>query len=172
MGRVAALAVLFVAGCSQALDWREVQIADTELVVRFPCHPARFERTVEVAGRPLRLGLTSCDANGVTYGLATAEVGDPAQVDAVLAALADAARGGIAAGEPAATGLSFPGVTPYRGNVRVRLVGRRTDGQAVDEAVDVFARGTRVYQATTIGSPLTAAADEPFHAGLRFRGLQ
>jgi hypothetical protein len=163
---------LLLCGCSPNLDWREVPIVDTDLVARFPCHPARFERRVEVAGQALELGLSSCDVDGITYGLATADVGDPARVDAVLAALADSSRRGIAAAEPVPVPLSFPGVTPYRGNVSLRLTGRRPDGHAVEEAVDLFARGARVYQATAIGSPLPASAVEPFHAGLRFNGLR
>ena len=49
-----------------------------------------------VAGVPLKLFMLSCEAGGVTYGVATAEVGDPARVDAVLFALRD----GAAAADP------------------------------------------------------------------------
>jgi hypothetical protein len=148
-----------------------VPVPGSELVGAFPCHPSRQERRVELVGRPVLLSLLSCDQGGVTYGLATADVEDPARVDAVLTAMAEAARHGIGAREPAPVPLSFAGVTPYRGNATLRLSGQRTDGRPVEEAIDLFARGTRVFQATAIGTTLPDPAVQPFHAGLHFRGV-
>jgi hypothetical protein len=148
-----------------------VPLPDTALVGRFPCHPTRQERRIEVGGRPLTLLLLSCEKGDVVYGLATADVEDPAQVDPVLSLLAESARHGIGAVDPPAVPFAVPGVTPYRGNVSLRLEGHRPDGRPIQESVDVFARGTRVFQATAIGSTLAEPAVQPFHAGLRFRGI-
>lgn len=161
-----------LAACSPAMDWREVDVGDTALVGRVPCHPSRFERRVEVAGRPLKIFLLSCEQAGVTYGLSTAEVEDPARVDEVLAALAQASARGIGATDPDRIPFTIAGVTPYQGDASLRLRGRGPDGRPVEEAIDLFARGTRVFQATAIGSQLAPEVVGPFHEGLHFRGLR
>ena len=71
-------------GVQPGFDWRSVPLPDTQLVAELPCRPGRFQRDVTVAGTPLKLFMLSCEAGGVTYGVATAEVGDPPRVDAVL----------------------------------------------------------------------------------------
>lgn len=157
-----------LAGCSPALEWRDVRLPDTALVAQLPCKPGRFGRAVEVAGRPLQLFMLSCEAGGVTYGVATAEVGDPAQVPAVLDGLASAAVSALHAAEPRFAPLDLAGATPFAENVSARLLGVRPDGQAVEESIRVFARGTRVFQASAIGATLPDPAVQPFHEGLRF----
>ena len=164
-------AALLLAACSPALDWREVPLAGTDLLGRFPCHPSHVVRNVELMGRQQQFALTSCDAGGVTYGIITTDVEDPTRVDAALTTLAEAARRSVGASNATIVPLAFAGVTPYRGDIRMRLSGRRGDGQGVEESISLFARGTRVFQATAIGPALPPAAVEPFHAGLRFRDL-
>lgn len=123
---------------------------------------------LDLMGAAKQFALTSCDADGVTYGIVTTDVEDPARVEEVLTALAEASRRSIGSQAPAATPMSLPGVTPYRGNVRMKLVGRRADGETVEEAIALFARGTRVYQATAIGRTLPPSAVAPFLDGLHF----
>jgi len=166
--RAAAGLAAGLVACSPTLDWRTVEVDATDLQAAFPCQPSRFERPVQVAGRPLALFLLSCEAGDATYGLATAEVDDPARVDDVLAALAAAARQGIGAGAAASSPFAPAGTTPYRGNVSLLLTGRRPGGGPVQEALSVFARGTRVFQATVIATRLDEPAVAPFRDGLRF----
>jgi hypothetical protein len=150
------------------LEWRDVRLPDTPLVAQLPCKPGRFGREVEVGGRPLQLFMLSCEAGGVTYGVATAEVGDPALVPAVLGGLASAAVAALHAAEPRFTPLALAGATPFAENVSARLRGMRPDGAAVEESIRVFARGTRVFQASAIGATLPDPALQPFQDGLRF----
>jgi hypothetical protein len=163
-----AAAGAWLAGCSPALEWREVQLPDTALVFQLPCKPGRFGREVRVAGRALQLFMLSCEAAGVTYGVATADVGDPGQVPEVLDGLARAAESALGARAPHFAHFELPGATPFDGNVSARLHGNRPDGQGVEESIRVFARGTRVFQASAIGAALPAAAVQPFEDGLRF----
>jgi len=155
-------------GCSPTLDWRSVPLPGTALVAELPCRPGRFQRDVTVAGVPLQLYMLSCEAGGVTYGVATAEVGDPARVDAVLHALRDGAAAAIRSTDPGPGALNLRGVTPFPGNSSAHLHGRRPDGEEVDEAIRVFGRGTRVFQASAIGARLPESALRPFEDGLRF----
>src|SRR3954447_14880904 len=91
--------LLLLGGCAPALDWRSVPLPDTELIAELPCRPGRFERQAMVAGTSLKLFMLSCQAGGVTYGVATAEVGDVTRVDAVLHSLVLGAEAAIGAGE-------------------------------------------------------------------------
>jgi len=162
----AALSVL--QACSPTFDWRSVRLPDIPLVTELPCRPARFQREVTVAGVPLQLFMLSCEAGGVTYGVATAEVSDPAKVDPVLFALRDSAAAAIRSADSTAGALNPGGITPFPGNTSAHLHGRRPDGATIEEAVRVFARGTRVYQASAVGASLPDAALRPFEEGLRF----
>lgn len=154
--------------CSPTFDWRSVPLPDTQLVAELPCRPSRFQRDVTLAGAPLQLFMLSCETGGVTYGVATAEVGDPARVDAVLFGLRDSAAAAIRSADSTAGALNLDGVTPFSGNTSAHLHGRRPDGEPIEEAVRVFARGTRVYQASAVGASLPDAAVRPFEEGLRF----
>lgn len=147
-------------------------IAGTDLVGHFPCHPTRVERTVDVAGRPLALALTSCDQAGVAYGVATGDVEDPTRVEAVLSELAESARAGVRASSAATGPTALAGETPYRGNLRMRLAGQGADGRPIEESVALFARGTRVFQVTAAGAALPEPAARPFEEGLRFKGFR
>lgn len=167
-GLIAAMAMGASLGCSPTLDWRSVVLPDTQLVTELPCRPARFQRDVTVAGVPLKLFMLSCEAAGVTYGVATAEVGDPARVDAVLFALRDSAATAIRSSEVAPGALNMRGVTPFSGNSSATLHGQRPDGEKIEESIRVFARGTRVFQASAVGVTLPAAALGPFEDGLHF----
>ena len=134
-------AVVALAGCSPTFDWHRVPLPGTQLVAELPCRPGRFQRDVVVAGVPLQLYMLSCEAGGVTYGVATAEVGDPARVDAVLHALRDSAAAAIRSADFPPGALNMRGVTPFSGNSSAHLHGRRPDGEEVEEAIRVCGRG-------------------------------
>ena len=161
-------ALLALAGCGPTFDWRSVPLPDTQLVAELPCRPGRFQRDITVAGTPLKLFMLSCEAGGVTYGVATADVGDPARVETVLRALRASAAAAIRSADSPAGALNMPGVTPFSGNSSAHLHGQRPDGETVEEAIRVFGRGTRVFQASAVGASLPEAAVKPFEDGLRF----
>ena len=162
------VALLGIAACTPTWDWRSVPLPGTQLVADLPCRPSRFQRDVTVAGVPLKLFMLSCESGGVTYGVATADVVDPARVDGVLFALRDSAVAAIRSSGSPAGALNLPGMTPFNGNYSAHLHGQRPDGATVDEAIRVFARGTRVFQASAVGATLPEAALKPFEDGLRF----
>jgi hypothetical protein len=167
--RIACAGVLAaLAACSPVLDWRSVPVPDTELVAQLPCRPGRFERTVAVGEASLRMFMLSCEAAGVTYGVATAEVPDPTRIETVLVDLATSARRAIRA-DGDLVEWRPAGATPFRGSASGLLRGTRPDGVHVDEAIHVFGRGTRVFEATAIGAHLNEAATRPFEEGLRFQ---
>jgi hypothetical protein len=154
--------------CTPTYDWRSVPLPGTELRAELPCRPSRFQRDVTLSGVRLELFMLSCEAGGVTYGVASADVGDPARVDAVLLALRSSAGSALRSAERKVAALNMDGATPFPGNCSVHLHGQRPDGRTIDEVVRIFARGTRVYQASAVGPTLPAGALKPFEDGLRF----
>ncbi len=164
------LTVALLAGCSPALDWREVRPAHSPVQLLMPCKPAAQERRVSLAGQPVRLTLHACTAGGQTWGLAFADVVEPARVGPALVELGASAAGNI--GAPAAAGagpLQVPGATPHADSRRWRLQGTRPDGKPVQMQLAVFAHGTQVFQATALGEQLPDDAADTFFDALRMR---
>jgi hypothetical protein len=162
---LAAGAVLL--GCAPALDWRETRPDGSALQMQFPCRPTTQRRDVPMAGTRVNLALHACAAGGQTWGLAVADVVEPARVGPALAELAAAAASNLGASAPQSMTLKVPGATPNDASVRLRLRGRLPDGQAAQMQVAVFARGTQVFQATVLGNTLADEAAETFFASLR-----
>ena len=163
---VTALAATQLAGCSPALNWRQVRPEGWGLVATLPCRPDQQERAVSLAGAPVVLGMWVCSADGHTFALASADMGDPGRVAPALQALTQAAqaniRGRIDAEQPAAV----VGMTPHAASVLRRLSGQLPDGQPVHEQVLVFANGLRVFQATVVGPIVSEAQAGPFFESL------
>jgi hypothetical protein len=165
--RAIPLAALLLAACSPALDWRELRPEDSGAVVMFPCRPASHARQVRLAGAEVRLTLHACSADEATWALAFADLADPARVGPALDELWRSAAANIAARETHELPLVVPGATPNPGAGRLALAGQRADGAPVQEQVAVFAKGTRVYQATVIAPVLPAEGLEIFFGGLK-----
>ncbi len=170
VARGACLAALVVClgACSPPLDWRDVRPDGTALKLQFPCRPDRQQRTLKLAGVPVRLSLQACSAGGRTWGLGVADVGDPARVEAALGELRAAAAANVGAPVPALEPLSLPGATPHAGAGRARLQGRAPDGTPVHMELAFFARGTLVFQASALGSSPAADPVQIFFGALGF----
>lgn len=153
--------------CAPALDWREVRPAGAGIAMLFPCKPDSHARQVKLGPDSVRLELHACTAAGATWALAFAELGDPARVGPALVELRLAAARNLAASEPQVLGLKVEGATPNPASQRVQFQGRMPDGRVVIEQVAVFAKGTRVYQATALGDKLDADATDSFFGNLR-----
>ena len=140
---------LLLMGCSPALNWRSVPLPEAALTITLPCKPDHATRPVELAGSPVELSMTGCDADGATFAVSHAALADPAQVGAALthwraAALANLGQG--AAASAVDTPSAPPGVLPVPQSVRTAVQGQRADGTAV------FAQG--VWFARTVGPQL------------------
>lgn len=159
---------LVLAGCAPTLDWREVRVGAAESVSLFPCKPAAHAREVSLGQQRVKLTLHACQAGGATWGLAWADVTDPAQVAPALRALLESARANLGEARVQARPFNAKGQTPHPAAGRWALQGRYPDGQAVSGHVAVFSRGTVVFQATVLGVADPSEPADTFLAGLRF----
>lgn len=164
-------AYMLLAACSPSLNWRQMRPEGAPLLTLFPCNPSGPTRSVPLAGAPAAVTVLSCDAQGMTFGLTFADVGEPARVGPALEALAAVAAGNVGASAPAAPASAVvPGATPNPRAGRLSLAGRRPDGGAIQVRLMLFAHGTQVFQATVLGSQLDEEAVDTFFGALQVGG--
>jgi hypothetical protein len=161
-------AVAALAACAPALDWREVRVGAAESVALFPCKPAAHARELPLAGQLVKLTLHACQAAEATWGLAWADMGDPARVPAALQALQEGARVNLGDAKAQARPHVVKGQTPQPDSGRWNLEGRYPDGRPVTGQVAVFSRGTVVFQATVLGVTPASEAAEAYFTALKF----
>ena len=147
---LAAVAVL--SACSPALDWRDVQPQGLNILLTFPCKPERIAKDVRLAGESVRMSMTGCVSDGMTFALAHAHFRTPDRTASGLAQLHQAAvanvRGRVTASAPVAFANIDPGLPDARD---LRIDGQAPDGKAVRERVVLFAQGSDIYQLTALG---------------------
>jgi hypothetical protein len=153
--------------CAPALDWRDVRVSEGQVTALFPCKPDQHARTVRLGSQSVRLSLYACTAAGSTWGLAVADVLDPALVENALAELRRSAMKNLDATQARPMKLQIVGATPNAQSARIEIHGRLPDGRAVTEQVALFAKGTQVFQVTALGEKLAADAADVFFEGLR-----
>ncbi len=165
------MAAAVVAGCAPALDWREVRVEGTELVALFPCKPVAQAKQLVLAGTGVQLTLLACGAGQSTWALAHADMVDPSRVGPALAELLSTTTAKLSSSPPESLPLHVDGATPNPNSKRVEIAGQQGDGRPLTTQVAVFARGTRVFQATWLGNDdnrlRRAEAADTFFAGFR-----
>ena len=168
-----ALALLWLAGCSPALNWRNVPVPDAALTITLPCKPDQAQRTIELAGSPVELSMAGCEADGAVLAVSHAALTDPALAGAALthwraAVLANLGSG--AAATAADMPYAPPGVLPLPQSVRTVVQGQRPDGSAVSAQAVWFARTVgpqvRLYHAVVYTDKPRPELADTFFAGL------
>lgn len=172
--RTGALALLgLVAACSPALNWRTVPLPEAAITITLPCKPDQASRTVELAGAPVQLAMTGCDADGATLAVSHAALADPSKAGAALAhwrAAVIANLGSGAAASAVDTPYAPAGVLPLPQSVRTVLQGQRQDGNAVSAQAIWFARPVgpqvRLYHAVVYTPRPRPELADTFFAGI------
>lgn len=173
---LALVAALLLTACSPALNWRDVALSDASLRASLPCKPEVAQRTVELAGAPVELRMSGCEADGATFALACAVLADPGRAGltlvhwraAVLAALQAPAPG--QPGAPVDAHHVPAGALDLPQSVRTQARGRMADGTAVEAHAVWFARvqgpQVRACHAVVFGAGLRSPVAEQFLGGL------
>lgn len=171
ISRAGALAALLSLGaCSPTFNWRELRLDGTPLLALMPCKPEVASRAVPLAGTPTELHMHSCEAGGLRFAVAWADVGNAAQVPVALAAWRSASLQSMRMAPPPADdpttqwAVTVTGAPSVQG---VKAQGTDPQGQPVQTRAAYFAQSTQVYQAAVYGAKLPDEALEPFFAGLR-----
>ena len=163
------LSTVQLGACAPELDWREVRPAGSAVHALFPCKASQRTRDLPLAGAPVRMSLQACSAAGQTWGLAMADMSDPARVAPALAELARSASQHTVAQNMRSEPTQVPGATPHPGSQRMWLQGQRPDGAALEVQMLLFGHGTQVFQATVMGERVSAEAAATFFDAVRVR---
>ena len=171
MARLAAgaLALLAVAACSPAFNWREVRPEGTRLALLLPCKPDMAQKIVPLGGKATSLSMLGCDAGGATFAVAVADIGDAAQSAAILSQWQALTLANMkASGAPEVLALKVPGAPVQPAPVRVAAQGLRGDGSAVRGEAAYFAQGSQVFQVVMYAAKPAPEAAETFFSSLKF----
>jgi hypothetical protein len=169
--RLAVAAAALLAACSPTFNWREVPIAESGLTALLPCKADRADRAVPLGAESVKVDMTGCDAGGATFAIAHASANGPAQAEAWLAAWRTATRGQL--GEPGEAQVTESPAMLQRATAMpapLRLEARKPGAAPVQ--ILWFAQSQKdgtvgLYQATVLGTPLSAEASKTFFEGLR-----
>ena len=147
------LAASLLGACSPALNWRETRPKDIDILLTFPCKPQQIVQTVQLAGSMVKMSMTGCATDNMTFALAHADMKDPTKVGAALAVLHQAAvrnvAGNVTQSQPTDVARATRGLADA---LDLRIAGRSPTGQPLRERVVLFAQGSQVFQATTFAN--------------------
>lgn len=162
-------ALLALAACSPSLNWREVRPEGTRLNLLLPCKPDKAQKVVPLGGRATPLSMLGCDADGATFAVAVADVGDAAQAGPVLAqwqALTLANMKAAPASLQPLT-LKISGAAAGLAVSRVQAQGQRADGAAVSTQAAYFAQGSQLFQVVMYAPTIAPEVAETFFSSLK-----
>lgn len=162
-------ALLALAACSPSLNWREVRPEGTRLNLLLPCKPDKAQKVVPLGGRATPLSMLGCDADGATFAVAVADVGDAAQAAPVLAqwqALTLANMKAAPASLQPLT-LKISGAAAGLAVSRVQAQGQRADGAAVSTQAAYFAQGSQLFQVVMYAPTIAPEVAETFFSSLK-----
>ena len=163
-------ALLALAACSPAFNWREVRPEGTRLNLLLPCKPDKAQKVVPLGGRATPLAMLGCDAGGATFAVVMADVGDAAQAASVLALWQDLALVNMKA-VPASRQplpLTIPGLQAGMPAARLQAQGQRADGAAVSGQAAYFAQGSQLFQVVMYAPQIAPEVAETFFSSLKF----
>ncbi|MBK5205101.1 MAG: hypothetical protein JJD98_06755 [Polaromonas sp.] len=166
----AAAALLALAACSPAFNWREVRPENTRLSLLLPCKPDKAEKIVPLGGPPTTLSMLGCEASGATFAVAVADLGEAAKAAPVLAQWQGLTLANMKARPDTrqTLPLRLPGAAAEPGPVLVTAQGQRADGTAVSGQAAYFAQGSQVFQAVIYAVQITPEVAETFFSSLKF----
>ncbi|MEW6559821.1 MAG: hypothetical protein AB1412_06430 [Pseudomonadota bacterium] len=142
-------AAALLSACSPALDWRDVRPKDINILLTYPCKTEQIAQDVVLAGQKVKMSMTGCVADKMTFALAHAQLPDPALAAKALGQLHQAAIGNVH-GKVTHSAPDIPkNATPgLPDSLDLRIDGQTPDGKPVRERVLLFSQGNSVYQIT------------------------
>lgn len=166
----AASALLALAACSPAFNWREVRPENTRLSLLLPCKPDQAQKIVPLGGTPTTLFMLGCEAAGATFAVAVADLGDAAKTAPTLAQWqrVTLANMGAQPGASRVTPLRLSGAAAQPAPLLVTAQGQRADGTLVSGQAAYFAHGSQVFQAVIYAAQIAPEATETFFSSLKF----
>jgi hypothetical protein len=169
------------AGCSPALNWREVPLEG--LVALLPCKPDHAERRVQLGSQNTVLQMSGCEAAGALYAISHVHIADAAQVDATRAAWRQSTLTNLQASAIRTQSLPLAKSLPGKAQARAtgsataadaafdveKMDGKRPDGAAVQAQLAWLAKGQDIYHVAVYGAKLDKEQSELLFSELRLQ---
>ena len=105
-------AAALLSACSPALDWRDVRPKDVNILLTYPCKPEQIAQDVVLADQTVKMSMTGCVADKMTFALAHARLPSPALAARALAQLHLAAVDNVHGRVTASTTAAPKNATP------------------------------------------------------------
>lgn len=164
---LALLTAALLSACNPVFNWREARFDNAPLVALLPCKPDKGVRSLPVADRVVEVSMQGCEAGGVLFTVAVAQLASPAEAGALLGPWKSAMLANARTSQSTDQPLAVPGATPWPNAVRASFSGQRADGSPVAAQVALFARESQVYQAALFADKPQPEAANTFFAGLK-----
>ena len=163
-------ALLALAACSPAFNWREVQPEGTQLRLLLPCKPDKAQKVVPLGGQPTTLSMLGCDAGGATFAVAVVDLADMTQAAPVLAVWQDLTLANMRAapGSAQVLTLKIPGASAVVPVSALQAQGQRADGAAVSSQAAYFSQGSQLFQVVLYAPKIAPEVAETFFSSLKF----
>ena len=163
-----AVAFALLAGCSPALNWREVRVEPSSLKALMPCKPDERAHDVPLGSRTLSLHVIGCEAGGATFAILWGDVGDAAAAAGVLAQWRAANIAQLRGHVVREAVFQPPGARTLEQSKLVVATGQNPQGARLDNQAAYFAKGTTKFQAVIFGERNKQEAADTFFPGLHF----
>ena len=131
LGALGLAGSLGLAGCSPALNWRDVAIEGVRLQMQLPCKPDRTTRSVPLGGTPVELQVVGCEAGDAIVAVMTAVASPGSDPQALLQGWQQATLANARARLLHSQTWHRPGQLPLAAAQRIQAEGQRADGQPV-----------------------------------------
>lgn len=160
--RIALVAcVLALAACTPKFDWRQSRLDNYGVVVLLPGKPATLERSINLAGVPLKMSMIGAKVDDLSFTVAVAPVPDQAAAAPATGSYLEAMQQQMLRNIGAPSSAAVPvqiGLVDAAGKPVGQVAGAqiKANGKIGDRAVTmraVFCRsGNRLIQAVVLGS--------------------
>jgi len=160
---------LGLSACNPAFNWRTLRDDASPLQALMPCKPERAQREVPLGGAARSLHMHSCEAGGLTFAIAWAEL-DPAADVALALEQWRAASAATLRSTPSQAAHAAPELRTVPGarqTLSLQAQGTAPTGQPVQVQALYFAQQARVYQAAIYGQKLPEEVSASFFEALR-----
>jgi hypothetical protein len=163
----AAAAGAALAGCTPALDWRQVPTAES-VTALFPCRVERRSRpSVPLAGLQVPMTQIACSAQGMTFAVTHARLPAGAPSEPALREWATVGGANLGAAVQELAPVALRGIAQPAAHGRVQ--GTTPEGATVIHETLHFAAGGSVFQASVLGSSLRRDAVDTFFDGIELK---
>jgi hypothetical protein len=165
-GPLALAAVLLLASCSPALNWRQVSVPGSPLSAHFPCRPDHSSRRVALIEDQFNVGLTSCRADGQTFAVMAVDVQQPSRVVKARMALRYMAEQNFGGDAQAMDDRLVGGTKISLPAQQLSAQWARPDHDVLQARMLFFFHESWVFQVTVMGSPPQSEAIDFFFDSL------